>query len=216
MRSLADGMCLTLLSPVWPDLVSLRRVWDAELAKAGMETAAAAPDTDPPGLESFGALTIDDVDQAAASRFKPDASAANASSICVLAEFDGRRAVLTGDAHADVVSNSLARMQENGARIKIDAWKFSHHGSQGTHSIDVMQRITCGRFLISTDGSRHKHPHIESIARTLVQASVGSELFCNYRSQETERWDVADLKRRYRYEIRLPPESEQGTMGIAL
>ena len=42
-----------------------------------------------------------------------------------------------------------------------------HHGSHGTHSVELMQEIRAKRFLISTDGSRHKHPHIESIARTV-------------------------------------------------
>ena len=163
VKPLADGMRLTLLSPTWHKLEKLKPVWMNELEKAGMiEETKLPPDTDPPGLESFGALTVQDVEDYAASHFKGDSSEANGSSICVLAQFDGHSAVLTGDGHAEVIAASLAKLRmPNGDPVKVDAFKLSHHGSRGTHSVEVMQHIRCKRFLISSDGSRHKHPHVE-------------------------------------------------------
>lgn len=217
VKDLADGMTLTLLSPTWDKLEKLAPVWDKELEKAGMGPAPPAPDTDPPGLESFGALTVDDVEAAAASRFKGDDSAANGSSICVLAKFDGRSALLTGDAHAGVVAASLAKLRDaGGAAVKIDAFKLSHHGSRGTHSVEVMQAIRCKRFLISSDGSRHNHPHVESVARTVRHSGGGIEVVCNYQSDETSAWNVAALKQRYGYEMVFPAGGEPGIAKIAL
>jgi beta-lactamase superfamily II metal-dependent hydrolase len=217
VKKLADGMRLTVLSPTWQKLEKLSPVWDEELDKAGMGLSPPAPDTDPPGLESFGALTIEDVEDAAAARFKSDDSAANGSSICVLAEFDGRRAVLTGDAHADVVAASLARLGgASGGAVSLDAFKLSHHGSRGTHSVDLMRQIRCRRFLVSSDGSRHKHPHVESIARTLRNSGGGIELVCNYQSPQTSAWDQAALKAYYGYEMAFPIGGEPGLARVAL
>jgi hypothetical protein len=217
VKDLADGMRLTVLSPTWQKLEKLSPLWDEELDKAGMTLRPPAPDTDRPRLEAFGALTIDDVEDAAAARFKPDDSAANGSSICVLAEFDGHRAVLTGDAHADIVAASLARLRgTNGRAVSLDAFKLSHHGSRGTHSVELMQQIRCRRFLVSSDGSRHKHPHVESIARTLRNSGGGVQLVCNYQSAETSAWDQTALKEHYGYEIAFPASGEPGLARVAL
>ena len=215
-KDLTDGMRLKLLSPTWQKLEKLRPVWDDELEKADMSPRARAPDTDPPGLESFGALTVEEVEDAAASRFKADDSAANGSSICVLAEFDGRRAVLTGDAHAEIVAASLAKLRSaDGSAISIDAYKLSHHGSRGTHSVELMQQVRCRRFLVSSDGSRHKHPHVESIARTLLHSGGGIELVCNYHTAQTGAWDIAELKEHYGYRMRFP-EAGEGLTRVEL
>lgn len=217
VRHLADGMKLTLLSPTWQKLEKLRPVWDIELDKAGMGTQALCRDTDPPGLESFGALTVEEVEEAAIRQFKADQSTANGASIAVVAEFDGRRIALTGDAHADVVAGSLERLRVGSAdKYKLDAFKLSHHGSRGTHSTEIMRRIECRRFLISSDGSRHKHPHIESVARTLCNAGGGIDLICNYRSDQTSVWDVSALKQRFGYEVVLPAASDQGFARLLL
>ena len=217
VKELTDGLKLTVLSPTWQKLAELRPVWDRELEKAGMGAQVRAPDTDPPGLESFGGLTLDAVEDAAATQFKSDGSAANGSSICVLAEFDGRSAILTGDAHAEIVTASLAKLHEaTNAAIKLDAFKLSHHGSRGTHSVDIMRQVHCRRFLVSSDGSRHKHPHIESIARTVRNSGGGIEIVCNYRSAETSAWNVAALKQHYGYEMLFPAEVEPGIARVAL
>jgi hypothetical protein len=125
--------------------------------------------------------------------------------------------VLTGDAHADIVSASLAKLRgANGTPVSLDALKLSHHGSRGTHSVELMQQIRCSRFLVSSDGSRHKHPHVESIARTLRHSGGGVELVCNYRSAQTSAWDLAELKQHYGYEMAFPEDGETGLMRVAL
>lgn len=210
VKTLNDGMRLTLLSPSWPKLEKLEPVWKEELRRAGL-LGAEADDTDSNGIESLGALTADEVEEAAASDFEGDTSAANGSSICVLAEFDGRKAVLTGDGHADLLTASLAKLRGNGGPIALDAFKLSHHGSHGTHSVELMQQIRAKRFLISTDGSRHKHPHIESIARTVKHGGGDLELVFNYESAHTSKWDIGGLKNRFGYETSYP---DAGTAGM--
>lgn len=216
VKSLTDGMRLTLLSPTWDKLEKMEPVWKKELEKAGLKKKKPKPDTDPPGLESFGALAIEDVEDGARSKFEGDPSAANGSSICVLAEFDGRRAILTGDAHAEVLAASLAKLRGSEGPIEIDAFKLSHHGSRGTHSTDLMTHLRCKRYLISSDGSRHKHPHVESLARTVKHAGGGIELIFNYASEQSLAWDRKELKTHYGYETVYPREGEEGVRRVEM
>lgn len=213
---LDGGMRLTLLSPTWEKLLKLAPVWEKELRKAGLVKKKARADVDPPGLEGFGPLTIPDVERAAVSPFQDDASAANGSSICLLAEFDGRRVVLAGDGHAEVLASSLDKLRRHGKPIELDAYKVSHHGSRGTHSVELMRRMRCSRFLISTDGSRHKHPHDESIARILKYGGGGLELRFNYATEHASRWDNARLKEHYRYATVYPRDRERGLLRTDL
>jgi beta-lactamase superfamily II metal-dependent hydrolase len=209
VKTLGEGMKLTLLSPTWQKLEKLEPVWTEELRRAGL-LGPEQQDTDSAGVESLGALTADEVEEAAASDFERDTSEANGSSICVLAEFDGRKVVLTGDGHAELLAASLAKLRGHGGPVALDAFKLSHHGSRGTHSVELMQEISAKRFLVSTDGSRHKHPHVESIARTVKHGGGDIKLVFN-ESPHTSKWDVGGLKSRFGYET-IYPEADAGGM----
>lgn len=210
VKALADGMTLTLLSPTWDRLEKLEPVWRTELEKAGMLPSEAKPDEDSPEVESLGALTVDEVEEAARSAFKPDRSAANGSSIAVLAAFDGRKAVFTGDAHAELLAASLRKLRRANRPVALDAFKLSHHGSHGTHSVEVMKEIRAKRFLVSTNGSRHHHPHIEALARTVKHSGGDVELVFNYETQQTSAWNVRGLKDKFRYTTRFPAAATAG------
>jgi beta-lactamase superfamily II metal-dependent hydrolase len=216
VKPLSDGMRLTLLSPTWDKLEKVEPVWRKELEKAGLRKKKSAPDTDTPGLESFGALTVQDVEDGARSDFEGDSSAANGTSICVLAEFDGRRAVLTGDAHAEVLAASLAGLRRPDGPIELDAFKLSHHGSRGTHSVELMRQMRCKRFLISSDGSRHKHPHVESLARTVKHAGGDIKLIFNYASEQSLAWNRKELKTHYGYDTVYPRDGEDGLRRVEI
>jgi hypothetical protein len=210
VKMLAGGIRLTVLSPTWPKLEKLAPVWARELRKAGLARQKAARDTDPPGLEGYGPPTLHEVEMAASSSFGGDPSEANGSSICVLVEFDGRKVVLAGDGHAEVLSQSLKRLRKNGRPIRLHAYKLSHHGSRGTHSVELMRQMRCKRFLVSTDGSRHKHPHLESIARTVKHSGGGIELRFNYEGEYTSPWNEDSLKAHYGYDVIYPCAGENG------
>jgi beta-lactamase superfamily II metal-dependent hydrolase len=216
VKVLEDGMRLTLLSPIWDKLEDLAPVWETELRKAALGKKKAAADKDTPSIEGFGPLTVAEVDAAADMPFERDRSAANGSSICLLADFDGRRVALGADGHAEVLTASLARLGKPGKPIELDAYKLSHHGSQGTHSVELMQQMRSKRFMVSTNGSGHEHPHLESIARTLKYGGGGIELCFNYQSQYTSRWNEPQLKKRYGYKTVYPNLGEEGLLRTDL
>lgn len=216
VKRLAGGMSLTVLSPTWDKLEQLAPVWERELKKAALAKKKAKADRDPPDSESYGAPTVEEIEAAAASVFVADKSEANGSSICLLAEFDGRKVVLAGDGHADVLTASLAKLREGGKRVKLNAFKLSHHGSRCTNSVDLMRQIRCKKFLISTDGSRHDHPHLESICRILKHGGRNLELRFNYESAYTGQWNVDRLKKRYGYRTVYPQPDAKGLLPTIL
>jgi hypothetical protein len=204
---LPDGMKLTLLSPDRERLADLRMVWDEELERLRLEPGTALDrledrrDLQP---DALGPARID-VETLAETPYKPDRGEANGSSIALLAEHDGKSILLTGDAFAPLLETTVSRLlRERGQeRLRLDAFKVSHHGGQGNTSPGLLDLVRCERFLFSTNGSRYHHPHRETIAR-ILKSQRDIRLFFNYRSNENEVWDDSDLQSDWRYEAHYP------------
>jgi len=211
--NLAVGMTLTLLSPTWDSLTSLKRFWERELEDLPSAGALNPGDAER-ALEFFGtrpALQPDllgggwiDVDDLLEHPYSSDTKAPNGSSIAFLAEHDGHAVLFTGDAHPPILERAIERLLEERQQsiLKLDALKVSHHGSKNNTSTKLLDLLDCHRFLISTNGSRHKHPDGESIARILNRnhtASEPTELYFNFQSKYNSVWDDEDLKEDWNY-----------------
>lgn len=201
---LPDGLKLTLLSPDRERLADLRKVWDEELDRLDLDPVTARQEE--PGLQpdTLGPARID-VDALAETPYKPDCSEANGSSIALLAEHDGKAVLLAGDAFAPLLEQTVGRLlrQRNQERLRLDAFKVSHHGGRGNTSPGLLDLLRCERFLFSTDGTRYHHPHQETIAR-ILKPRRDVHLCFNYRSDENEVWDDRDLQDDWRYEVHYP------------
>ncbi|MCP4185155.1 MAG: hypothetical protein GY761_17900 [Hyphomicrobiales bacterium] len=198
--ALPGGMEITLLSPTWDKLEKLRPSWIKQCEKAGL-----IPGVDPEPLvssdiEHFGALNIEEVGNLAKAPFKKDRSHANGTSVAFVASFGGRSVLLAGDAHADIVSSNLARMND-GNPVPVDAFKLSHHGSKGTLSDELLEKIDCRKFLVSTDGSRHNHPDREAIARVVTSRAEDVEIIGNFSQANILEWDIAALRNHFSFAI---------------
>jgi hypothetical protein len=215
-------MRLTLLSPYQEQLDALRPAWDAACRKAeivpGVATAddRSRLDEDDAGQESDDLLGDPDPEQLAARPYKADRARPNGSSIALLAEYGGRRALLTGDAFAEVLLASLARLPGNsGGRLAVDACKLSHHGSRGNTSSELVRALKCRDWLVSSNGKQFRHPDGEAIARVLRDGGGDVRLHFNYRSEFNEMWSSTALQRRYRY-VASYPTSDAGGIRIDL
>ena len=207
---LPGGLRLTLLSPTPDKLAKLRSRWQKELKKHGPTPGSKVEYRK--FLAGGAKTTSTDVDRLADTQFKGDAGAPNGSSIAVLAEFDGKSAMLVGDAHAPVVQASVEKLLKSrgGDRLKIDALKVSHHASKGNLSVDLLNVLDCDRYLISTSGSRFKHPDREAIARLIKYGGERPTLCFNYRSDYNKVWDREDLKEQYSYDATFPEAGHDG------
>lgn len=111
----------------------------------------------------------------AAAQASRDTSPYNLSSIVVLAECDGKRMLLTGDARDDHVLAGLdaAGIAQDG-RTHLDILKLPHHGSIRNIRAEFFDRVTADHYVISADG-RHGNPETETL--TLIADSRPDDNF---------------------------------------
>lgn len=210
--TLRGGMQLTLLSPGPAELKRLAKDWQKVLLELNPKKAAMLARRTPPApVKDFERFELEPL---AAAPTKPDPSVANGSSIALLAEFDGRSVLLTGDAHANVVIDAIAALQtargRAGEKLKVDALKLSHHGSANATTIPLLAAIDCPRYLVSSNGNIFYHPDRESIARVILHGGKQPTLYFNYRSTHNALWDSAVLRRRYGYSAHYPNAGAEG------
>jgi len=213
---LAGGLQLTLLCPGAAQLAALRPVWEEECRKAGLNPARRRP-APPRPLAGFEAFGPPNVEALAAAPFEEDGSQANGSSIAVLAEFDGRRILLAGDAHPGVLLDGIERFlaSRGEERLRLDAFKLPHHGSKANVSRELLAKVECRRYLFSTDGTQFKHPDREAVARVIKFGGPQPELLFNYQTQFSAIWENRSLKRRYGYSVVFPAAGGAG-LGLEL
>ena len=200
VKTLGGGMRLTLLSPTRKRLGRLARQWKKEIERHGLA----------PGyhrrFRQFLArhpTTSTNVPRLAAMKFRSDTSKPNGSSIALLAEYpdDGVSVLLAGDAHAPVLTHSIGRLlaERGEARLRLDAFKVSHHGSRGNTNAKLLGQLDCPRYLISCNGDVHKLPDNETIGRIIHLGGPDPELIFNYHCERTKAWSDGALKNRFGY-----------------
>jgi beta-lactamase superfamily II metal-dependent hydrolase len=218
-HELDDGLALTVLSPTPQQLADLRPVWKKAVEEAGLDPdrPRAEPEEEKPaaGIERLGAGSLPDVPSLAAKALDEDASETNGSSIAVLLEFDGKGAVLCGDAFPSVLEASVGRLCAERAteRLPVDAFKLPHHGSRANVSRELVAALDCPRYLVSSSGARTHHPDEEAVARVLVADQGARSLLFNYRTRFNEVWGRPELRVLHGYEVSYP---QGGGAGLAV
>lgn len=206
VHTLPGGLELTLLSPTRAKLAALEPKWVKECQKAGLDPQTEVIPEPPPGVEPMGAI---DVEALAASPFEEDKAAANGSSIAMLARYGETRVLLGADAHPTVLAEAIERLVGPAGTLDLNACKLPHHGSDGNVSPELIRKLRCPLYLVSTSGKQFYHPHRAAIAR-VIRLGGGPELAFNYRSDYNAVWDDSDLREEHGYRTRFPQDGEQG------
>lgn len=206
---LPGGMKLTLLSPLPQQLKKLAPVWMQEMKRYGLEPGSRV---DYSRFLKGTPSTSTDVDELADTPFSSDAGAPNGTSIALLAEFRGATAMLGADAYAPVLEASVERLlRERGAeRLKVDAFKVAHHGSQNNLSVDLLELLDCHHYLLSSNGDHFCHPDRQAVARIIKYGGERPSLHFNYRSRYNDVWAGADLQEKYSYSAHYPDADATG------
>lgn len=147
-----------------------------------------------------------------------DTELPNGASIAFVAEWQGVRVLLTGDAHPDVVTNALAPFAaREGGRFRVDLLKASHHGSAKNTSRELIEMLDCRRLAISTNGNIHGHPDPAAIARFLHFGASGRKaVYFNYETSRTRPWGASAAQERYDYVALYPKAGQAGMLEIDL
>jgi hypothetical protein len=143
--NIGSDLKFTVLGPRQAELDALNKKWDKEVQ------ALLAKKKKKKGQGGGSELSPADL-QALAAEFV-DESIHNLSSVVVLAEFDGKRMLLTGDARGDFILESLreANLLKNG-KISIDVFKVPHHGSVRNAAAELFETIVADHYVFSANG----------------------------------------------------------------
>lgn len=137
-------LTFTVLGPRQAELDALNEKWDREvkalLAKKRKKAGGGGAQLSAAELRALAAEFVDD-------------SIHNLSSVVVLAEFDGKRILLTGDARGDFILKSLreAKLLKNG-KIAVDIFKVPHHGSVRNAAAELFDVIVADHYVFSANG----------------------------------------------------------------
>jgi hypothetical protein len=206
------GLTLTLLSPTWDGLRALRKIWPAQ------EPEPSADLLGPDVMNIPWRQLADDT-------YVRDRSPANGSSIAFCAEHaDGSRVLFGADAHAEVLVQSLHRLQSAGS-YRIDLCKMPHHGSAANISPAFLRRIDCGHWLVSTNGGdlirpagaeasfrlgEGRHPSMRAMARVIFHSGRVPTFWFNYRGANTNRYANRALAAELGFQAEYPRRGEDG------
>lgn len=145
---IGPGLTFTVAGPMQPELGALHKKHQAWLKKLKEE------DKSPP----------------AALAAYIDKSVPNLSSIVVLADADGKRMLLTGDARGDKILKGLQLAGALGpgkdSTIEVDVLKVPHHGSSNNLEKRFFERIIAKHYVFSGNGE-HGNPEREALQMLL-------------------------------------------------
>ena len=189
------GLRFTLVSPSRAKLWKLWTEWEKWR------------DTHPVGLAPMGKRPMPatlDVEKLSGPSGH-DSTAPNGSSIAFIVEYGKKRVLLGADAHPDVLLKALTALAGDDARCEVHLAKLPHHASRANVTRDVLEKLDCTRFAISTSGAVFGHPDPEAIARVLKFGGPGPKtLYFNYASERTLPWRDEKRERDYEYSCVYP------------
>jgi hypothetical protein len=203
--TLTGGLKLTLLTPRPKALERLAPEWTKACIDAGIVPGAGAPIVRRQSQRS-GILGFDP-DLLAKAPYKKDTGKPNCTSITLLAEFDKKKVLLTGDISAEELLSGLDRLGPG--PHKFAAVKIAHHGSRRNTNLALCEQIRSPLWLVSTDGAVFGHPDPEALARIVVTQDKPTFVL-NYVTEHVQDL-ISNAGNRYR--VRVPKKRPDGTFG---
>jgi Metallo-beta-lactamase superfamily len=214
---LPDGLTITVLAPVQERLTDLVPEW--QLAVAAALEKGTLTDVSP-GLEPMGPSTAPTLESAvdlallSEDPFKVDGSRANAASIALVLEHDGKRALLTGDATASELLGGLALLGA-GERVPLDLVKLPHHGSRNNVSRELVQAVDCPLWVFSSDGTTFRHPDAIAVSRVVRDSGPAPHLVFNVPTTFNQWWERAEWQDLFGYTTTYGVEDDGVTVALS-
>ncbi|MDH2498756.1 MBL fold metallo-hydrolase [Acinetobacter baumannii] len=200
----------SIIGPTEEDLLILKRNWDKKLYERKIKLkilnkiAFTAFENYLKNLanpsntqQKIGSKNLTSIEILSSSSFEPDRSPTNQSSFSFLIEREQKKILYLGDCHVQTVILwlNLNRLD----KISVDAVKISHHGSKNNTSLELLDRIECQNYLISTNGKVHNHPDLETLARIIISnKNKYINIYFNYEVMNIPSWFINDLETNYK------------------
>lgn len=135
-----------------------------------------------------------------------DRSVTNGSSIAFILNIEGRNLLFLGDSHPDLIADQLQKItDEQGVPLHFDLVKISHHGSSKNTNTRLLDLIICTNYIISTDGTKHGHPDLSTLAKVINQSSSEKVyIYCNYHTENADYFTKSSIKPDCNYSFIFP------------
>lgn len=145
------NLSITIVGPTEANLEELRIKWEEWLDKNEQAIATASPRV----LQNS------------------DISVPNLSSICFVAEADGKRALFTGDARSDHTLQGLEAqgLLDAAGKMHLDLIKLAHHGSDRNVTRKFFDRVTADIYVVSADG-KDDNPDLATLMMVVQSAKA--------------------------------------------
>lgn len=182
-------LTLRVVGPTKRNLAELKKKWDAWKNKVEQ-----------------GVMT-NDVEVMA----NADKSVPNLSSIMVLAEANGRTALLTGDGRSDHLIEGLDQrgLLDEAGMLHVDLLKVAHHGSSRNHTKAFFSRITADKYVISADGT-YDNPDYETLVWIVEAADEDGrqiEICVTNDTPSTIKLKSTHKTTKYKYKLTVMPQA---------
>ncbi|HBJ3897586.1 MBL fold metallo-hydrolase [Acinetobacter baumannii] len=199
----------SIISPSQKDLISLKKEWESKLrdrkinlkilnktSYLAFESYLNKLNNSSNKKQYISSKKINNIEALAKSNFEPDHSPTNRSSFSFLIINNNKKILYLGDCHAESILTWLNK--NNIEKITVDAVKISHHGSKHNTSLDLLSRVNCSNYLISTNGKVHNHPDLETLARIIFyNKDKNTKIYINYELNNIPYWFLEELNNEY-------------------
>lgn len=147
-------------------------------------------------LENF--KTIESVEKIIQEKINYDNSPTNGSSIAICINYKGKNLLFLADGHPDILYENILN---SGIEI-FDLVKIPHHGSRKNMTLELAGVLKSHTFLISTNGNKHMHPDIESLAKLIyMNKDINKEFYFNYETRASKWICTEEMKKSFNLEV---------------
>lgn len=215
---------IIVLSPTVIELKDLERVWRKELRRTfprmpltsdrcfddAVEYVSEYLEPKGVGVGRTNVSATGSIKKLSMSPFIEDGDEINASSITFILEHKDKKMLFLGDCPPSITIRQLkALFSTTEVPPYFDLIKVSHHGSQFNTNVDLLNMIDSKNYLISTSGSGHGHPDMETLSRIVARKSTFTRnLFFSYPTPAAISMNKEELKKEYNYEVFYPSTEE--------
>ena len=140
-----------------------------------------------------------------------DDSETNGSSITFVLEMAGKKALFLGDAIPSQIIAQIKKIKPANNPLQVDVLKVAHHGAWSNNDPELFALVHADYYLFSSNGVRHHHPHLPTLAWILKKNTSPKTLVFNYRQKDRLSFlEDAQMQKKYNYALLWPDIDDFG------
>lgn len=216
---------IIVLSPTIKELERLKKEWKKELKVKFPTIELNKDDVFDDAIECISLIrrpkkvlnssrdtsTTIDLENLANTVYEEDPDEINASSITCIIEFMNKKVLFLGDSISSTIEAQLKKVyKKTDFPIIFDAIKVSHHGSASNTRNKLLDIVDSEHYFISTNGSNHGHPDIETIAKIIVRENSGFKrnIYFTNKIPKLDIFETKEWQQKYHYKTHYRSMSE--------